>query len=228
MILALLQSATGATALTTGPFLGERIVAIVVGALCGILASWFLLPVRTEAVVRRRLADALAALSVTVHPSTDRSARLEALDRFERELTRVEQVARSVRAHRGFTRPWHRAPHQAELIAAVAALEPLVEELIARLTVELPPTQAEPALRKPGRARLGDIARAVGAARRALASPSAAADSPAASGSDTSADKGSKAGMGSDTGTAATSGTEAAIAAIARVRTLLLDTLVDA
>lgn len=40
-----------------------RVIAIVAGALCGLASSWFVLPVRSEPVVRRRLADALATLS---------------------------------------------------------------------------------------------------------------------------------------------------------------------
>jgi uncharacterized membrane protein YccC len=43
--------------------LWQRVFAIVGGALCGVLSSWLVLPVRSEPVVRRRLADALAALS---------------------------------------------------------------------------------------------------------------------------------------------------------------------
>ena len=33
------------------------------GALCAVAATWFVYPIRTEAVVRRRVADVLAALS---------------------------------------------------------------------------------------------------------------------------------------------------------------------
>jgi hypothetical protein len=40
-----------------------RILAIIVGAACGLLASWFVLPVRSEGVMRRRVADALATMS---------------------------------------------------------------------------------------------------------------------------------------------------------------------
>ncbi|MEF2976018.1 FUSC family protein [Subtercola sp. YIM 133946] len=130
VILTLLQGATTtAGALTTGPVLGERVVAIVAGALCGVLASWFVLPIRTEAVVRRRLADALSALSVVVHPGSGAPARLEAQHRFEFELSRVDPVARAVRAHHRATRAVRRTAHQAELIDAVLALEPLVAEL---------------------------------------------------------------------------------------------------
>ena len=43
--------------------LGERLLAVTVGATVGVLAAWYVLPVRTSAVFRRRWADALAALS---------------------------------------------------------------------------------------------------------------------------------------------------------------------
>ena len=42
--------------------LWERIVAIVVGALLGVASAWFVLPIRSEGVVRRRVSIALAAL----------------------------------------------------------------------------------------------------------------------------------------------------------------------
>ncbi|GGF35809.1 hypothetical protein GCM10011399_30980 [Subtercola lobariae] len=218
VILALLQTASGASVLTGGPLLGERIVAIVVGALCGVLASWFLLPVRTEAVVRKRLADALAAASVAVHPSTEPTARLSALALFEQKLDLVEPVARAVRSHRGFTRLWRHSPHPADLIAAVAALEPLVADLVDRLAPTAAPSSAVPsaALPPPSPARLGAIAKAVGAARRALASTPRLPRGEAAAAQPTK------------TPSPPAPGTDAAIAAIAQVRTLLLDALVDA
>jgi uncharacterized membrane protein YccC len=48
---------------TEGMQLWIRVVAIIVGAVLGLAASWFVLPVRSLAVVRRRIADTLAALS---------------------------------------------------------------------------------------------------------------------------------------------------------------------
>jgi hypothetical protein len=67
LVITLIQGAivpaAGAAGVPEGAALWTRILAIIVGAACGVLASWFVLPVRSEGVVRRRLAGALAALS---------------------------------------------------------------------------------------------------------------------------------------------------------------------
>ncbi len=74
-----------------------RILAIVVGAVCGVAASWFVLPVRSEGVVRRRLAAALAAMSeLAAEPSAanDRELRaaLEKLDEVAPPWVALERV----------------------------------------------------------------------------------------------------------------------------------------
>lgn len=157
-------------------------------------------------------------LSVAVHPNTEPSARLEALDRFEHELRRVEHMARVVRVNHTVTRRWRRSAHQAELTAAIAGLEPLVADFLERLaaatrrpasqsaTAAIPGEDA-PTLRATtalppefGRARLGTLARTVGEARRALTS----------------------------CGKPSPTGTDAALAAITEAQAQLLDTLVQA
>jgi hypothetical protein len=64
LVITLLRSAavTGVEQ-TSGDQLWIRILAIVVGAACGVLASWFVLPVRSEGVLRRRIGGALRAIS---------------------------------------------------------------------------------------------------------------------------------------------------------------------
>ncbi|CAN5193178.1 hypothetical protein BH09ACT5_BH09ACT5_15930 [soil metagenome] len=62
LVLSLLQSGLGAEPID----LGARVLAILVGAACGILASWFVLPIRSEGVVRRRLAGVLSGLEERV------------------------------------------------------------------------------------------------------------------------------------------------------------------
>jgi len=47
--------------------LWPRVLAILVGAVCGMLASWFILPIRSEGVLRRRIALVLSELGS--HPS---------------------------------------------------------------------------------------------------------------------------------------------------------------
>ena len=67
LVITLLQGAAvhvgAAVEAPQGSQLWIRILAIIVGAACGLLASWFVLPVRSEGVVRKRIAEALAALS---------------------------------------------------------------------------------------------------------------------------------------------------------------------
>ena len=98
LVLALLSRPAGAIDLA---LLGIRLEAIFVGALCGVAAAWFVLPIRTEAVIRRRLADALAALDEIVDDApisaTERADRLET---FEHRLTELDLVAPPVRLHR--------------------------------------------------------------------------------------------------------------------------------
>jgi fusaric acid resistance family protein len=141
--LALLQNFTGAM---QPPILGQRLEEIVIGAIIGVAAAWFVLPVRSTGVLRRRIADALAALSDALDPATaDRTP-----DAFVAALARVEQVAPAFRASRLFARG---STTPADWIdALVACRTPAVALIDTRKT--------------PGPAR-----RAVGAARKALREP---------------------------------------------------------
>jgi uncharacterized membrane protein YccC len=81
--------------------LGVRLEAILAGALCAVATTWFVLPIRTVGVVRRRLADALLALDELVanaHVSQDeRRARYAT---FEHRMLELERVAVPLRLHR--------------------------------------------------------------------------------------------------------------------------------
>ncbi len=82
-------------------FLGVRLEAIVAGAVCAVVAAWYVMPIRLEAVIRRRLADALAALG-DVFAATD-VAEQERMDRqalFEHRMTELHAVAAPARWHR--------------------------------------------------------------------------------------------------------------------------------
>jgi hypothetical protein len=97
LILALL--AAPANSLTPA-VLGLRLEAILAGALCAVGAAWFVFPIRTEAVIRRRLADALSALDEFVsHAHTDpqQSERLAIL---EHRLAELDSVAMPAEWHR--------------------------------------------------------------------------------------------------------------------------------
>ena len=127
--------------------LWQRMEEIVLGALVGIAAAWFVLPVRSSDVLRRRLADALAALSEALDPATGRRSAA----RFSAALDRVEEVMPPFRAARLLLR--QRAIHPADWADTLLdCREP------ARALIDQGAT--------PGRSR-----QAVGAARRALREP---------------------------------------------------------
>ncbi|WP_440268610.1 FUSC family protein [Dyella sp.] len=91
--LALLQNLAGVPAARV---LWPRLEEIVVGAVIGVAAAWFVLPVRSTGVLRRRIADALAALAAAL----DRSSSTGKPDAFFAALHAVEQVAPAFRATR--------------------------------------------------------------------------------------------------------------------------------
>ncbi len=137
--LALLQDFTGAAQ----PMLGLRLEEIVIGAFIGVASAWLVLPVRSTAVLRRRIADALAALSDALDPAN--AARTS--DAFIAALARVEQVAPAFRAARSVSRT---KAMPADWIAALSACRiPAVTLIDSRAT----PTAS---------------CKAVGATRRAL------------------------------------------------------------
>ncbi|HLI97057.1 MAG TPA: FUSC family protein [Candidatus Baltobacteraceae bacterium] len=113
LIFALLQNVHGAGAL---PLFAERVFGIVAGALCAIAATWFVYPIRTEQLVRRRIADALAALRDTLtgnaaHPNHE--ARVASL---RHHAAQLERVAPPVRLHRALFGAKADPEHPATLI----------------------------------------------------------------------------------------------------------------
>ncbi|MFF2050400.1 FUSC family protein [Leifsonia sp. NPDC058194] len=104
VVLTILQQLFGVSpAAGEAGLLVERVLAIVVGALLGIAAAWFVLPVRSTDVLRRRLADLLVALGAVLKDDADdtdeRAARTAA---FGAALRRVEELAPAHRARRRF------------------------------------------------------------------------------------------------------------------------------
>ncbi len=145
LALALLQGFTGAPA---QHILWPRLEEIVIGATIGVASAWFVLPVRSTAVLRRRIADALAALSDALDPArAERSA-----DAFIASLARVEQVTPPFAAAR-FLAGRSRRADAARWIDALRACRAPALALIAIGT-------ASPRARK-----------AVGTARKALLDP---------------------------------------------------------
>jgi uncharacterized membrane protein YccC len=93
LALALLQNFSGAQ---NGLILLPRLEQIVIGAVIGVAAAWFVLPVRSTGVLRLRIGQALAALAAALDPAAaERSTR-----GFVVALERVEELAPAFRAQR--------------------------------------------------------------------------------------------------------------------------------
>lgn len=158
LVLSLLQGVLGAapTGASVEALLAERVLAIVTGAVLGIAASWFVLPVRSGDIVRRRLGDTLIALGeVFAQPAASRAEQMAA---FRTSIARLEQLAPTHRAHRMVARRGGVRP--IDCIEAALALPAAVDARLAA-SVDEP---ADPA----AGARLRD---ALVAARRSLAAP---------------------------------------------------------
>jgi hypothetical protein len=93
LALALLQDFSGSSAPLV---LWPRLEEIVIGAIIGVAAAWFVFPVRSTAVLRRRIADALAILADALDPATP----LRRSDDFVAAVASVEQIAPAFRASR--------------------------------------------------------------------------------------------------------------------------------
>jgi len=97
LIFALLQGSHGLPAL---PLFALRIACIVIGALCGIAATWFVYPIRTEHVVRRRVANALAAMQAVLRGGNvhDLAHHIAQLDRIAPSAPKHRALLRETRA----------------------------------------------------------------------------------------------------------------------------------
>ncbi|WP_237657025.1 FUSC family protein [Agreia sp. COWG] len=97
LALSLLQGYSGSNATL---LLAPRLEEIVIGAIIAVATAWFVLPVRSIMVLRRRLADALGSLQAGLEPDTsDRSA-----NQFQADLTQLRQVLPAFNARRMVTR----------------------------------------------------------------------------------------------------------------------------
>jgi hypothetical protein len=145
LALALLQGFAGPSA---GQMLSLRLEEIVIGAIIGIAAAWFVLPVRSTGVLRLRIADALAALADALDPAN----ATRRPDDFVLALDRVESVAPAFRASRLLTRRW-RTVQPADWVDALIACR--------RPAIALIETGETP----------GAVRKAVGAARKSMREP---------------------------------------------------------
>jgi uncharacterized membrane protein YccC len=90
IVLALLQ---GLAPLASLSLLGERLIAITVGALIGVGSAWWVYPIDSTAVLRRRLADALARLSEAFESGHAERQDVDSFDAFRAALQAVLEVA---------------------------------------------------------------------------------------------------------------------------------------
>ncbi|MEO5561039.1 MAG: FUSC family protein [Dokdonella sp.] len=147
LALALLQGFTG---FAPQNVLWLRLQEIAIGAIIGVAAAWFVLPVRSTAVMRRRIADALASLADGLDPA--KNARTS--NDFIAAVARADQVAPAFRASRWMTKTFQRV-QPAEWVDTLASCRELAATIID--AGETP----------------GSVRRAVGAARKAIRDPSA-------------------------------------------------------
>jgi hypothetical protein len=120
-VVALLSDLLGQDAAAVLPI---RLVGIAVGGVIAVAVAWFVLPVRTSAVVRRRVADALAALQAVL------AAEPGARARFAHTLELLGEIAAPLRAHRRLVstlRPG--AAHAADAVDALLACAAPVDAL---------------------------------------------------------------------------------------------------
>jgi uncharacterized membrane protein YccC len=75
LALTLLQSLGAASKAAVGPLLGERLEEILLGTALALLVAWFVLPLRSENTVRRRIALVLAALQTRLAEQTPETTR---------------------------------------------------------------------------------------------------------------------------------------------------------
>ena len=136
-VLSLLQGYFGETHVG---LLGERLAQILIGGALAVLVAWFVLPVRSADVLRKRLAGCLAALQEVLAAVARQEP--EALRRhageFRASLVQLELVAPPTRAHgrlhalrhslRGTTADAVPA-HRADAVEALRACGPAVEAL---------------------------------------------------------------------------------------------------
>lgn len=119
LVLALLQRTESAPGIA---LLVGRLEGICIGALCAVGATWFVYPIKTEAVIRRRVADVLAALD-ELFPDGPETAdeRAQKLALLEHRVAEMDRVAPPVELHRRvFARGG--AEHPAAWIAIVREL----------------------------------------------------------------------------------------------------------
>ncbi|WP_338181615.1 FUSC family protein [Jatrophihabitans sp.] len=142
--LALLYGYSGQTGTS---LLGTRLEAIGCGAALAIAAAWFVLPIKTSQVLRRRVADALAVFSdlLTAIRRRDTPAIDDQQQRLDAALIQAEQLRPALHAHRLATQPFRAAAHQVDAITGLRTLGRSSRAITTRIT-ERPELTAAPGM----------------------------------------------------------------------------------
>lgn len=101
---------------------GARLECILIGAMCAVLAAWFVYPIETESIVRLRLATALGALSDLLATGPGDPERPAKRAYFEHQARQLDKVAPPLELHRRIARAGERAEHPATWIETARTL----------------------------------------------------------------------------------------------------------
>jgi 5-amino-6-(5-phosphoribosylamino)uracil reductase len=124
LIFALLQGSAGIDPL---PLFAIRLLAIVAGALCAIVATWFVYPIQTEALVRKRVGEARDALRAGA-----------GVRELHFHLAQLERVAPPVRLHRRVFGEREDGRHPATLIELMQGrLRAVIERAKVRVCISV-------------------------------------------------------------------------------------------
>lgn len=140
---------------------GERLLQIVIGGALSILVAWFVMPIRSGQVLRRRVADCLAPLTDALVAALRSPEELAGHQRlFEHALEALDQVAPAFVAHRRVLRVWLRAATFTHLADAIEAVHGCAEPLsvLAAHAEDNPRAFAEPAVKGLAKAVVGNVA----------------------------------------------------------------------
>ncbi len=108
----------------SGPgLLEQRLQGILAGAACGLCAAWFVFPVRTGQVVRRRTSNLLASLARLLTVVRDQPGEIDRRHAADVifAIASLDQIAAPLRARRSLGRRWRSASWPADVIDAADA-----------------------------------------------------------------------------------------------------------
>jgi len=127
LILALLS---GGGDHVSAAFLELRLAAILAGAICAVAALWFVFPIRSEGVIRLRLARALAALDdLVAHGHLPPAETAEKYALYQAGMHEVTTLEAPLRWHSVLFRVPADAEHPARWIAGAVAVQGAIAQL---------------------------------------------------------------------------------------------------